>query len=105
MTSYLDEIEQRAMSATPGPWDVRCREFSNTELPRNIWANYGWIAKTEGLSQEANADFIAHAREDIPILVKRLRMAIEVIRQINKCHLLGWEEMPELLERAPTGEK
>ena len=56
MTDLLDEIQDRADRATGGPWS---------------WASHVTVA---------DAEFIAHAREDVPRLVDALR---GVLRQAD----------------------
>ncbi|SRR5258705_12269601 len=67
----LHAIKARASRATPGPWQIHVRGTSTT-----IEAQDGkkWIAQavlgTYGIGNvEANAAFLAHARDDIPTLV------------------------------------
>lgn len=78
LDKYLAEVKSRADKATPGPWDARCKEFSNSEIPRHIWSNYGWLATFNGPRMRCLADteFTANAIEDIP----RLLRIIEVLR-------------------------
>jgi hypothetical protein len=72
----LDAIEARAEAAAPGPW----REPKNglglgwTIFPKN---SKGWSIAT--CDSGTDADFIAHARTDIPALVAELRAAREVV--------------------------
>lgn len=66
----LQPIKDRYEAATEGPWDYD---------GAMIWAPSGVIFKVD--YEDPNADFIAHARTDIPILVaevERLRAALEV---------------------------
>ena len=78
LNDMLKEIEARANAATPGPWDNRCKEFSNSERARHIWSEYGWLCTLESPldSKEVDAAFIAHARTDVPKLLAMLRLAI-----------------------------
>jgi len=80
----LEEIESRLKAATPGEWSARCREFSNTEIARNIWTEYGWICRTENCDQQENADFIAHAPTDISDLLSEVRECHEKIRVMEE---------------------
>ena len=65
----LAEIRARAEAATPGPW----REPRNglglgwTIFPKN---SKGWSIAT--CDSGTDADFIAHAREDVPYLLERV---------------------------------
>lgn len=79
----LDEAECRAKVATPGPWRLGTY---------NVWADVRIVARTDTAApgsrrefvrdeDDANADFIAHARTDVPALiaeVRRLREALAV---------------------------
>jgi hypothetical protein len=76
----MDAIEARAKLATPGPWDVERRDYDNLHdcqgdrsrvvLSRDTFG--GWETQT-GLVPTADAEFIAHAREDVPALCARVR--------------------------------
>jgi hypothetical protein len=63
--------------ATPGDWDNRCREFSNTERARHIWSNYGWIATFESPldSAQADAELICELRNNAEKLLEALDLA------------------------------
>jgi NTP pyrophosphatase (non-canonical NTP hydrolase) len=77
----LDAIETRASAATSGPWvsdeggyehrayspQVQC--FMVSTLPGEIVA----VSPECRFVDSANATFIAHAREDVPALVRRVR--------------------------------
>lgn len=73
----LDEIQERADAATPGPW--RMSEYD----PAEVWADRdpaGWdaffIATTDrnmGDPNIADAEFIAHSREDVGELLAEVR--------------------------------
>ena len=66
----LEEIRQRTEAATPGPWDSKTNR--HPECNGEPW---GWISGASGnitwsgSAGKANADFIAHSREDIPYLL------------------------------------
>jgi hypothetical protein len=80
----LDAIEARANAATEPPWYVIEKDDANG-WPLATWYlgfsktgvhEYLGVGSRSGLTVEdaANdADFIAHAREDIPALVARVR--------------------------------
>jgi hypothetical protein len=61
---WLAEVKARAEVATKGPWGVG--EAENAEWSLGILSNSVLFAE---LSSDGNANFIAHAREDIPRLV------------------------------------
>lgn len=71
MQKELDAIRERAEKATPGPWwlggnDVDGPDTGYGEL------RVATISNTARREQKANAEFIAHAREDIPRLLAEI---------------------------------
>lgn len=80
----LSEIEARASSATPGPWLME-HDVWHPVIRQSQFDGFGPIVCREangdsGLRWHPNADFISHAREDVPALVaevRRLREALE----------------------------
>lgn len=74
LEAYLSEVEKREKAATNGPW-IRAggiRPCVTTEL---------FIPVADALGCSENAEFIAHAREDVPRLrriVKRLQDALNL---------------------------
>lgn len=87
----LDEIREREKKATKGPWkaDGKIVRPISEEIKRRAP-----IAMTDcshgigqaGVSDENNADFIAHSREDIPYLLERLEAAEEALRGQCDCN-------------------
>ena len=78
----LDAIEARANAATPGPWDGdTCDGISQHWTREKPWLDVlvmegsdSWGGCNHRISvSEADAEFIAQAREDVPALVKRVR--------------------------------
>ena len=84
----LDEIEARARAATPGPWEVDPFTWKpGHPIPPSEWLGIestgpvkGEVARIRPNEDEdhANAEFIAHAREDVPALVAALRAVLKV---------------------------
>ena len=78
----LDVIKARCEAATPGPWYVdRGGEFDDPyySIPSVCRDRYGDNSLMVG-SDKATAEFIAHARTDVPALVaevERLRAEVE----------------------------
>lgn len=74
-TERLNEIRERAEKATAGPWSRSKRYKLNLVAPSDqiIGWSPGLSTKLEGTLiggvNAANADFIAHARDDIPLLL------------------------------------
>jgi len=67
----LDEIKARAAAATEGPWVNDSTEigrpFPGTDTI-DVWVAESCHPNGDGIDGEANAEFIAHARTDIPAL-------------------------------------
>lgn len=81
--SRLDEIKARTEAATEGPWSTE-QEVGGAIRVGNedAWACVTMTTLGSGGefdNQKADADFVAHAREDVPWLESRLREAIELI--------------------------
>ena len=75
----LNEIEARANAATEGPWmGIRCPDGF---LGRVIGGNGFGVA--EDFPDDADAEFIAHARTDVPALVAALRAVVAVHRPVT----------------------
>lgn len=89
LSELLDEKEQRASAATPGPWGFE----PLARLPEDYYLEDLCIAQDGGIvlasisapnrrtyqEAKANNNFIAAARTDVPALVKALRRAVEMI--------------------------
>lgn len=91
----LAEIKSRAEAATPGPWEAELQEVEvdhdGTEYPYTG----AWVPRAcpwedgDGYvhMDDANAEFIANARQDIPDLlaeVERLREHVATLEHGNK---------------------
>ena len=84
----LDEIEARANAATEGPWEVDPFTWKpGHPIPPSEWLGIeatgpvkGEVARIRPNEDEdhANAEFIAHARADVPALVAALRAVLEL---------------------------
>ena len=79
LTDLLDEIRDRADRATGGPWSWASR----VTVDGDSWAvfdgsDHALASNSDGWS--ADAEFIAHAREDVPRMVAALR---GVLRQAD----------------------
>lgn len=64
--SRLHAIAERAAAATSGPWTA-------DGGPREFWVNGLPSLPYEGNLLEPDAEFVAHAREDIPWLLDLVR--------------------------------
>lgn len=93
MKSKLDDILKRCEAATLGPWD-RGKKIRN-EGDRYSTAFVGTGLRpdcAEGYNfqvRDADAEFIAHARTDLPLVVEALKKAVEGLTQyadLNNYH-------------------
>lgn len=84
-TDRLDQIEARANAATEGPWVKDPDEPDHVlkpDRPGSTWDGT-YIATVQrddfNLFEEANTEFIAAARTDVPALVAAIRAALAVM--------------------------
>lgn len=93
----LDEIQARADAATRGPWSIW---RSGTDYPQSVVANddgLSLVAETFTGPQHpaADAEFIAHARTDVPALVAALRLVLNRHSEhVSAPGLCLWCEQP-----------
>ena len=84
MTDRIDEIRARCEAATRGPWRTKHPRYGGDDI--KIYDNNAWakgltpFAVVEDDGIYSNADFIAHAREDIPWLLAEVGR----LKEINK---------------------
>ena len=81
----LARIEARAAAATEGPWVVETPESVYGHDGGPDWADLRWVSDRATVADDdppwlgpvatADAEFIAHARTDVPALVAALREA------------------------------
>lgn len=75
-TQQLDEIEERANAAAPGPWCL-CDDYSDVLTPDGY--------QLASYAATADGEFIAAARTDVPALlaeVRRLRAELEAAQRL-----------------------
>jgi hypothetical protein len=75
--AYLEEVRKRCEAATPGPWVsfVEGRDHTSGDSFIRRGTKEGWqedLYLTGGTV--ADQDFIAHARQDIPLLLDEIRL-------------------------------
>lgn len=73
MDDRLREIEERVAKASPGPWVVEGTGGIHMDGTRDWYAVRIGNHVIRGLDGKAEADFIAHSREDIPWLIQQVR--------------------------------
>jgi hypothetical protein len=74
----LDEYEEAASRATPGPWTPFIEELQPIGGSSVIWVGgendpdmYVWLGSE--IAPAGDVDFVAHARQDVPDLIVELR--------------------------------
>jgi hypothetical protein len=73
-TNDLDAIETRAAAATEGPWiEEHSAEAGSCVIPHDAESTREAVARTFLYESVADAEFIAHARTDVPALVAEIR--------------------------------
>ena len=105
----LEEIRQRTEAATPGPWDSKTNR--HPECNGEPW---GWISGASGnitwsgSAGKANADFIAHSRDDMEYLLSEVTELTELLNASKAGQLTlqkAWEQdKDELTARAEAAE-
>lgn len=82
-------IEARANAASVGPWETRTGTDA-TVTSASIHAGWTSILFERdgyhfGYANIADAEFIAHAREDVPALLAAVRERDNTIARVRKC--------------------
>jgi hypothetical protein len=85
---WLDAVEARANAATEGPWVVETPESVYGHDGGPDWAELRWVSDEATVADDdppwigpvgtADAEFIAHARTDVPALVAALRAVLDL---------------------------
>lgn len=95
----LEEIEERALSATVGPWDVIPVNDDTTHI---ILGNLRDAVVTEEIYEQKDAEFIANARADIPSL---LDMIAELQAEVERKEIMHFKLIEELKKADLYSEK
>jgi hypothetical protein len=80
----LDAIRQRAEAATPGPWYGFSSSWCVYNTPNSDGELIADVYEYGGYPPDANTQFIAHAREDIPAMldeIERLRALLQTYQE------------------------
>lgn len=112
----LDAIEKRATAATQGPWSVEyCEDVGPVGIRGSIqpgnppWGP--WILSIEACetdSPDADVEFMAAARTDVPALcaeVRRLRLQVEAYENVFKEGQEAESQMVDVNRRDPGTEE
>ena len=93
----LEKIREREQAATPGPWTVDIWSSQPNTVqgisPIGICTDYGDYGP-----ENADAEFIAHAREDIPDLLQHIEEQNSYIEGLEKIAVrlgIGLERLEE----------
>ncbi|OZE77191.1 hypothetical protein CH305_18310 [Rhodococcus sp. 15-649-2-2] len=96
----LAAIAARADAATVGPWEVA----TSRDVYSAVIAPAGGATVGMDFESDANAEFIAHAREDVPALLAVLRERDNTIARVRDVlddyDHLGIEPIPTLSAHA-----
>ncbi|MFJ4107905.1 hypothetical protein [Oerskovia enterophila] len=80
--AWLDQVDARTNAATDGPWKVDGldREGQYVTRPRDLdeWPEASMFFVTSKGSIEEDAEFIAHARTDLPAATAALRAVLDL---------------------------
>ena len=78
----LDQIKGRADMATDGPWVAEySKEQGNCVIPHDAHSTREAVAVTRLFHQQADAEFIAAARTDVPRMEAALRAVLDHLSQ------------------------
>ena len=91
MSGYLDEIQARADAATDGPWAAIERALGDVYIAELGMYGVAWDEPAEWHDSDeaplADAEFIAHARTDVPRLVAALRAVEALVIEADAAHV------------------
>lgn len=95
----LDAIEARAYAAAPLPWSPLFADLDGEYVPLSWWMAYDDPEDPHGRFDwpqiQADAEFIAHARTDVPALVAALRKAEAQVAAVLALHTRGRDRYTE----------
>ena len=91
----LNEIEARANAATEGPWEWEGEAKAEWEIGANslvpsrrpddpVLYGYGYDASGIEVKTPADAEFIAHARTDVPDMAAALRAVLAIHTPVDR---------------------
>lgn len=86
----LDQIKGRADKATEGPWLAEhSGEQGNCVIPHDAKSTRESVAVIRLLDQQADAEFIAHARTDVPRIEAALRAVLDLHKPTTMDFIVG----------------
>lgn len=81
MTIDLNAIKKRAEAATEGPW--RVDQFDDVEAGDDLVVRTADDVMFENKNAEADAAFIANARQDVPALIELVAQKQEEVERLR----------------------
>jgi hypothetical protein len=107
LRAYLNAVAQRAEAATKGPWDSPLRDLgavkSFAEVDFYFDQSYeaypplGESGPVFVTPTKENAEFLTHARTDLPRLVQMLQLAAEALEHTAQYPGDAWSSCPKAL--------
>ena len=82
ISSYLEEVEEREQAATTGPWKEAPIEIKGWESYKMV-AGSQRSAKYRDFIRSFDAEFMAHARNDVMVLHQLTTDLLEFINKLN----------------------
>lgn len=79
----LDEIEARAAAATPGPWKRKAELASHIVYVDSPDGTFSVLWNAEWAT-DADGEFTAHARKDVPALLAEVRRLQDKARELGE---------------------
>lgn len=99
LSELLTHVRELLERATPGPYDVRVREFSNHALTE-VWTEFGWYQQLPRDYREPTTELFAAS----PALLAKLCRIIEVQNEALEVAVEGfsgiWDQHTGDYERA-----
>jgi hypothetical protein len=112
LTKFLAEVAEREKKATPGPWSVPHLSSDEAEcncpyiLCEGLMGSVADVSVDNGLKvgeggndsppleeAKANGVFIAHARQDIPKLLRLVEVLLDLAVHVTECPIVSdWGE-------------
>lgn len=101
LTHFIKSIKERLEKATPGEYEIRCRDLSNHPLP-GIWSAYGWIDELPKDYRTPTYEMFAHASTDLETCLKLIEdLVIDIQSAHNICQEPKLKKfLAEALDRA-----
>lgn len=89
LEKYLNEVEARCAAATKGPWSYEHNRVSKSVEINEIFFDHDLVNDSWIDSALDDAKFIAHARQDVEVLLKLVN---ELLRQNDDMYSLLIEQ-------------